>query len=105
MQASRLDAMADDAPARFRIPRHTYAHIGVFLTANLAFLVIALVTGGGFWWAPITVGVWGAAVLIDVGFGAWMQRRAAWEDQSAGRLSRFLYPGSPLGDRDQRRPR
>ncbi len=80
-----------------RVPKHVHTHLLIFVLANVVFTLIALATSSGFWWAFLTVGVWGAGLAIDIGFGAWMASRAEWTDDAA--RTKLLTPPNPFRDR------
>jgi len=69
--------------------------LGVFLAANLVFVVVTLMQGGDFWWYPITI-IWGLSVGGYGLFAYFMWRRDRWEDETGQQRSRLMAPPNPL---------
>ncbi len=75
--------------------RGFFFHLGVFLVANLGFVIVTAAQSGEFWWYPFTV-IWGLSVA---GYGAlayWVWRRDRWEEETGDQRRRLMAPPNPL---------
>ncbi len=70
-------------------------NLGVFLVANLAFVILTAVQGGDFWWYPISI-IWGISVAAYGGLVYWLRKRDRWEDETGQQRQRLMAPPNPL---------
>jgi membrane protein YdbS with pleckstrin-like domain len=80
---------------RSEVTRGFFTQLAVFAVVNVGFVIATLVTGGEFWWFPISI-IWAAGVLVYGALAYWLWRRQDWEETSGEQRARFVAPSNPL---------